>query len=265
MPIYSTGSLVNRPIMGERPIHDILIESINNGTVNASCYMSGYVNGTTAQTNIAQGLFVLNNKEINRVSYPVPYDYFQFSFVCSQNQLAVRVYTKSIDGTMGTVALAPIPISRITSALRDDMIVTDTPFAAISFRRNSNLTIPEGIAASIHADGFDVLSAQPVRYQLVAGGTVNGTFVDYPAAQTAITNQQTALQVNVTCTTVTGGRVLTQGLAAGLAGAYSKATVNLANEELVYNITYNEPITLVVTSMAAQDKLAVVFRMAEQW
>ena len=265
MPIYSTGSLVNLPIMGERPIHDIYIEAINNGSAAASCFMSGYNNGPTAQTLFSQGVFVLNNKEIKRFNYPVPYDYFQFNFICSQNELAVHVYTKSLDGTMGSVLLKPIRASRITSAMRDDIVATDTPYAAISFKRNVNFTIPEGITASIHADGFDVLSAQPVRFQLVAGGTVNGTFVDFPAAQTAIANEQTALQVNVTCTTLTGGRVLTQGLAAGLAGAYSKATVNLADEELVYNIPYNEPITLVVTSMAAKDKLAVVFRRAEQW
>lgn len=265
MPIYSTGSLVNRPIMGERPIHDIYIEAINNGPSVASCYLSGYVNGATAQTVFAQGLFVLNTKEINRVNYLVPYDYFQLSFVCSQTQLAVRVYTRSLDGTMGTVALTPSRVSRITSAMRDDIVATDTPYAAISFKRNPNLTIPEGIAAAIHADGFDVLSAQPVRFQLIAGGTVNGTFVDFPAGQTAITNQQTALQVNVTCSTVTGGRVLTQGLGAGLAGAYNNASINLESEELVYNITFNEPITLVVTSMAESDKLAVIFRMAEQW
>ena len=45
--------------------------------------------------------------------------------------------------------------------------------------------------------------------------TINGAFADYPTATTNIPLTETALRVNSTLTTITGGQVILQGLAAG--------------------------------------------------
>ena len=47
---------------------------------------------------------------------------------------------------------------------------------------------------------------------------INGAFVDFPTATTNIPATETALRVNSTLTTISGGQVLLQGLAAGVAG-----------------------------------------------
>ncbi|MFD2882122.1 hypothetical protein ACFTAO_49925 [Paenibacillus rhizoplanae] len=70
--------------------------------------------------------------------------------------------------------------------------------------------------------------------------------------------------VNYTCTTVTGGRMLTQGIGSGISGAYQNVAVNLLNQRLAYDLQLL-PVTLVVSSLAGEDNVAATFRMSEQW
>ncbi|MEK4325106.1 hypothetical protein MKX70_04350 [Paenibacillus sp. FSL R7-0312] len=104
----------------------------------------------------------------------------------------------------------------------------------------------------------------PIRYKVIAGGSVNGAFVNYPTPTTAIPVTETTLQVNYTCTAVTGGRVITQGIGSGISGAYQNVAMNLVNQQLLHDMQ-QEPITLVVSSLAGEDNLAATFRMIEQW
>lgn len=126
------------------------------------------------------------------------------------------------------------------------------------------MTIPEAVTAEIKTDGLEILASTPIRYKVIAGGSVNGAFVNYPTPTTAIPVTETALQVNYTCTAVTGGRVITQGIGSGISGAYQNVAVNLVNQQLLYDMQ-QEPITLVVSSLAGEDNLAATFRMSEQW
>lgn len=88
--------------------------------------------------------------------------------------------------------------------------------------------------------------------------------MNYPTPTTAIPVTETALQVNYTCTTVTGGQVLTQGIGSGISGAYQNVAVNLLNQRLDYDLQ-QVPVTLVVSSLAGADNVAAAFRMSEQW
>ncbi|OMD09132.1 hypothetical protein, partial [Paenibacillus odorifer] len=130
--------------------------------------------------------------------------------------------------------------------------------------RRPGFAIPQGLAAEIRPAALDVMSKRPVRYMVVAGGTLDGAFENYPTPTTNIPVTDTALLVNYTCTTVTGGKVIMQGTGSGISGAYANLAVNLLNERLSYEF-HDEPVTLVVNSLSGGDDLAVTFKMSEQW
>lgn len=182
----------------------------------------------------------------------------------SLEQMRVRIYLVDSSGLWISVPLQPVVLNRITSEFRNNIAVTDSDTAVISFRRSAAVTIPEAVAAEIRPDGLEILASTPIRYKVIAGGTVNGTFVNYPTPTTAIPATETALLVNYTCTAVTGGRVITQGIGSGISGAYQNVALNLLNQQLLYNVQDN-PVTLVVSSLAGEDNVAAAFRMAEQW
>lgn len=264
MPVLTSNTLTSNPISGLGPISQAVIKIVNNGTSRAVVYLTGLNNDVSPGTLFVQELFELDYEEVISRTYNIVQDFFQFNLVYSQENVHVQIFLIDSAGTYYPVELTRTAVSRITSEFRDNISLTATDFAAISFRRSGIIAIPEAVAAELRAEGLEILASTPIRYQLVAGGTVNGSFVNFPTPTTAIPAAGTALQVNYTCTAVTGGRVITQGLGSGISGAYQNVSVNLLNQLLLYDLQ-EEPITLVISSLAGEDNVAATFRMSEQW
>ncbi|WP_379145805.1 hypothetical protein [Paenibacillus sp. sgz500992] len=264
MAVLTTNTITRNPTGVLGPISQAVIKIVNSGTAKAVVYITGLNNDVSPATLFAQELFEVNYREVVSKTYNITENFFQFNVLYSQEKLGVQIFLVDSGGKWFPVSLTQLAVSRITSEFRDNIAVTSTDFAAISFRRNGALTIPEGVAAEIRPDGVEILASTPIRYKIVAGGTVNGSFVNFPTPTTDISVNDTALQVNYTCSTVTGGRVITQGLGSGISGAYQDVVVNLLNQQLFYDLQ-EEAITLVVSSLAGEDNLAATFRMAEQW
>ena len=95
------------------------------------------------------------------------------------------------------------------------------------------------------------------------GGTINGAFADYPTATTNIPISETALQVNSTLTTITGGQVLLQGLAAGASGNNRVlASASLLN----FQLPDTEIVTLAVLNLAGgTNSVVATFQVTEEW
>lgn len=264
MPYLTTNTLTSRPTKGLGAISQVIIKAVNNGSSKAVVYITGLNNDVTPETLFAQELFEVNYREVVTKTYNITQTYFQFNAVYSQEQMQIRIFLVDNAGVLSPVTQKQLEVSRITSEFRENVAVTTSDFALISFRRNTAVVIPEAVAAEIKPDSLEILASTPIRYKIVSGGTVNGTFVSFPTPTTAIPVTATALQVNYTCTAVTGGRVITQGIGSGIAGAYQNVAASLAGQQLLYNLT-DEIITLVVSSLAGSDNLAAVFRMSEEW
>lgn len=264
MPVLTTNMLTRNPTLEAGPISQVVVRVVNNGNSRAVIYLTGLGNDTSQEILFAQELFELNYREGVTKTYNITQNLFQFNVMYSQEQVGVRVFLIDSAGVWIPVPLKTMDVSRITSEFRNDIVVGGSDFAVISFRRSPVVTIPEAVTAAVRADGLEILASTPIRYKLVAGGSVNGAFVNYPTPTTAIPVSDTALQVNYTCTAVTGGRVITQGTGSGIAGAYQNVAVNLPDQLLLYDLQ-EEPLTLVVSSLAGADNLAATFRMAEQW
>lgn len=264
MPVLTSNTLTSNATPGFGPISQAVVKVVNNGTSRAVVYLTGLNNDVSPETMFVQELFELDYQEVISRTYNIDQDFFQFNVVYSQENLRVQIFLVDSAGTYSPVRMQQLAVSRITSEFRDNINLTAAGFAAISFRRNGALTIPEAVAAELRADSLEILASTPVRYQLIAGGTLNGSFVNFPTPTTAIPSTETALQVNYTCTTVTGGNVITQGLGSGIAGAYQNIQVSLLSQQLMYDLQ-EEPITLVISSLAGEDSVAATFRMSEQW
>lgn len=264
LPVLSTNTIINSPVDGTQRINQVVIKIVNNGLTSALCYLTGLSNASNPQTVIIEELFALQFREFSSKTYEIVDESFQFNFVYSQEQLKIEVFLVDVNDVWTPVDLEAFAVSRITSEIRDNVSVTAADYAAISFRRSPVFTIPAGVAAEIRPASIDVLSKRPVRYMIVAGGAIDGAFENYPTATTQIPVTDTALQVNYTCTTVTGGKVIMQGTGSGISGAYENLGVNLLNERLSYELQ-GEIITLVVSSLSGSDDLAVTFKMSEQW
>ncbi|WP_340020869.1 hypothetical protein MHI24_17820 [Paenibacillus sp. FSL K6-1096] len=264
MPVLTTNMLTKNPTPGAGSISQAVVKIVNNGADQGSLYLTGLNGDVSPETLFAQELFQLGYREVVTRTYNVTHPFFQFNVVYSLEQMRVRIYLVDSSGLWISVPLQPVVLNRITSEFRNNIAVTDSDTAVISFRRSAAVTIPEAVAAEIRPDGLEILASTPIRYKVIAGGTVNGTFVNYPTPTTAIPATETALLVNYTCTAVTGGRVITQGIGSGISGAYQNVALNLLNQQLLYNVQDN-PVTLVVSSLAGEDNVAAAFRMAEQW
>lgn len=264
MAVYTTNTLTRLPSGSMQTIVQAVVKIVNSGTADTLVYLTGLNNDNNPESLFAQELLELTGGSVVTRTYNITFNFFQFNVYYSQDLLGVEIFLIDTAGVYQRVDMKRVDLSRITSEFRDNLEVTDTPFAAISFRRSPTLTVPEAVASQLQPDGVQILASTPIRYSLVAGGTVNGTFVSYPTPTTIIPTNATALQVNYTCTAVTGGRVITQGIGSGIAGAYQSVTLNLRSEQLSYSLR-EEPLTLVVSSLAGADSVAAVFRMAEQW
>lgn len=112
------------------------------------------------------------------------------------------------------------PTYRVTSERRRITNVTSTLTPVISFTRKA--VFPAGSARTnsvqVNLEEINVISSVDLSYQVLVGGTLNGTFVNYPTATTIIPDSETALLVNNTSTTITGGEVVFQGITGGEQG-----------------------------------------------
>ena len=90
-----------------------------------------------------------------------------------------------------------------------------------------------------------------------------GHLMNYPTATTIIPNSETALLVNNSSTTITGGEVVFQGVTGGGAGG----TRILASQELLdFTLPENATVTLAVVSLGgAVNTVDAVFRVTESW
>ncbi|WP_238650634.1 hypothetical protein [Paenibacillus piscarius] len=264
MPVLTTNMLTKNPTPGAGSISQAVVKIVNNGTNQGSLYLTGLNGDVSPETLFAQELFQLGYREVVTRTYNVTHPFFQFNVLYSLEQMRVRIYLVDSNGLWISVPVQPVALNRITSEFRGNIAVTASDTAVISFRRSATITIPEAVAAEIRPDGLEILASTPIRYKIIAGGTVNGAFVNYPTPTTAIPVTETALLVNYTCTAVTGGRVITQGIGSGISGAYQNVAVNLLSQQLLYNLQ-DSPVTLVVSSLAGEDNMAAAFRMAEQW
>lgn len=155
------------------------------------------------------------------------------------------------------------PSFRITSERRS-LQVNPTGIPVISFQRKSVFPAGSGRSNSVSVtlEGVDIITDLDVYFQIIVGGTLNTPFVDFPTATTLIPNNETALRVNNTATTITGGEVVFQGVGSSAPGSSRDlATANLLDFEL----PDDQIVSLVVGSLSGTANVTAVFRVTEEW
>ncbi|MGP4070122.1 hypothetical protein [Halobacillus sp. B29] len=155
------------------------------------------------------------------------------------------------------------PTFRITSERRT-VSVNTTGIPVISFQRKA--VFPAGSArpnsVSVTLEGVDIVTSEDVYFQVIVGGTLNTAFVNFPTATTDIPVNETALMVNSTATTIAGGEVVFQGVAASDRGSNRDlASANLLDFELPDDQT----VSLVIGSFGVSASVSAVFRVTEEW
>lgn len=155
------------------------------------------------------------------------------------------------------------PSFRITSERRSATVDT-TGVPVISFQRKP--IFPAGSArsnsVSVTLEGVDIITSLDVYYQIIVGGTLNTPFVDFPTATTRIPNNETALRVNATATTITGGEVVFQGVGSSAPGS----SRNLATADLLdFELPDDQIVSLVIGSFSGTPAVSAVFRVTEEW
>lgn len=266
MPTFTTGNIINIKVQENRPYVQVFVKVINNNTFSGICYLKGLVNSENQQAAFSEDLFFIDAGDIITRTYEVMYDYFQMNAIYSTPGIEVVFYGITTDDLYIPIRTEEVNINRITSEIRSVKSVTQVDnFAVMSFRKNFSFTNPKGVAASIYVEGFDLLTRNPVRYTLVQGGTVDGTYNLYPTATTYIPAEETVLEVNTTCSIVTNGRVVTQGTMTGIAGAFTKTSVHLMEEGVMLCLEDGDSLTLVIDSLMEEIDVVVTLRMLEQW
>ncbi|PYZ97574.1 hypothetical protein CR205_02975 [Alteribacter lacisalsi] len=156
------------------------------------------------------------------------------------------------------------PEFRITSDRRIATVSTAGQ-PVIAFQRKPVFPAGSGRANSVRItlEGVDIITNQQAFFQVLVGGTLNTAFGNFPTANTSIPDDETALLVNNTATTLTGGEVVFQGvLAAGGPGG----TRNLAQANLLdFELPDDDIVTLVVGGQTASANIVAVFRVNEEW
>jgi len=163
------------------------------------------------------------------------------------------------------------PTFRVTSERRtiSNVITTLTP--VISFARKA--VFPTGSARTnsveVDLEEINLISTDDLAYQVLLGGTINGTFVNYPTATTIIPDSETALLVNTTSTTITGGEVIFQGVTSGGTGGEGGGLSKvLATAELLsFTLPDNAIVTLAVVRISGSGLITVnaSFSVTESW
>ncbi len=158
------------------------------------------------------------------------------------------------------------PTIRDTSERRTIANVTTTLTPVISFTRKAEFPAGSGRPNSVEVslEEIDIIGSADLAYQVLLGGTLDGAFVNYPTATTIIPNDETALLVNTTSTTITGGQVVFQGLTSGGGGG---TRVIATSELLDFVLPVNEVVTLAVVRIAgsATNTVTAAFSVTESW
>ncbi|MGG1632812.1 collagen-like triple helix repeat-containing protein, partial [Rossellomorea sp. NRS-1567] len=155
------------------------------------------------------------------------------------------------------------PEFRITSDRRAVTVGTGG-LPVLSFQRKP--VFPAGSArpnsVSVTLEGLDIINAADIYFQILVGGTLNTAFTNFPTANTAIPNTETALLVNNTATNITGGQVVYQGVGAGAQGN----TRNLSTATLLsFQLPDDQIVSLVVGTFSGTTPVVAVFRVTEEW
>lgn len=156
------------------------------------------------------------------------------------------------------------PVFRITSERRT-VTATGALTPVLAFQRKA--TFPAGSgrtnSVSVKLEGIDLVTSDDIYYQIILGGTINGAFATYPTATTNIPNSETGLLVNSTLTTITGGQVLLQGLAAGVEGS---ARILASASLLDFQLPDTEFVTLAVANLSGgTNSVTATFSVTEEW
>ena len=155
----------------------------------------------------------------------------------------------------------------MTSERRSISNVTTTLTPVISFTRKTVFPAGSARSNSVEVDLEEIniiATSADLAYQVLLGGTLNGTFVNFPTATTIIPDSETALLVNITSTTITGGEVVFQGITSG-AGELGKV---LATAQLLsFTLPDNATVTLAVARLAgsATNTVRASFSVTESW
>lgn len=266
MPAYNTGFVENVIVSGSRRYNQILVLLTNTGTTSGSAFLEGLYTATGVNQHFAsEGFNLVSQSNAIRTFSVALVDFFDVQIIASIQGISMEVFGISSTGQYTTLPVQELPVRRITADYREDITLTGDDFAALSFRRRSAFTRPRQYAAALLPQSIEILATRPIRYKLVLGGTVDGTYSLFPTPTTQLSETETALTVNYTCTTVTGGEVVYQGQGAGLSGAYTNIPEDLLANRLLKPLPPDTAITLVVSSLTGTDKVAVTFRMEEQW
>lgn len=159
------------------------------------------------------------------------------------------------------------PVYRNTSERRTLSNIPTTLVPAVSFTRKAEFPAGSGRANSVQVlfESAEIITNVDLAFQIIVGGTVNGTFAAYPTATTNIPNNETALLVNTTSTTITGGEVVFQGLAAAGSGTGTRV---LTTELLLdTELPDDEIVTLAVARVSGSgtNTVTAMFRVTENW
>ncbi|MCP1156945.1 hypothetical protein NKS29_04040 [Bacillus infantis] len=156
------------------------------------------------------------------------------------------------------------PVFRITSERRQ-VTATTTLTPVISFQRKAIFPAGSGRpnSVSVKLEGVDLLPTTDIYFQILLDPVINGTFVDFPTATTNIPSNETALLVNTTSTTLTGGQVVFQGLAAS--GAPGNNRVLVSAELLDFELPDDSIVTLAIATFTGTSSVISAFRVTEEW
>lgn len=158
------------------------------------------------------------------------------------------------------------PTFRVTSERRTITNVTTTLTPVISFTRKA--VFPTGSARAnsveVNLEEINIIGSADLAYQVLLGGTLDGAFVNYPTATTIIPDSETALLVNTTSTTISGGEVVFQGVTSG---GMSGTRVLATSELLDFTLPIDEVVTLAVVRIAgsATNTVNASFSVTESW
>ncbi|QGU00157.1 hypothetical protein SYNTR_1563 [Candidatus Syntrophocurvum alkaliphilum] len=157
------------------------------------------------------------------------------------------------------------PTFRVTSERRTVTNVTSTLRPVISFVRKAEFPAtgrPNSV--QVELEEINIISTTELSYQVLLGGTIDGAFETFPTVTTNIPNDETALLVNRTSETITGGEVVFQGVTAG--GGFFSRVVATA-ELLDFTLPIDATVTLAVADIGASGNNTVnaVFRVVESW
>lgn len=264
MPVLTTEVISNVTETGGRPFAQYAIILVNNSGFSANVYLEGISISNGSQTFFAQETVTLPASGAAVRNYPAFFDFAQFIAYASMNQVTVQAFAIDSNHAYTKLPVVPMNFKRITSEFRNNILVTASEQAVLSYRRTSNFALPTQFGAALFAQGVEIISSLPIRYKLVQGGTVNGTFQSFPTPTTNIPTDSTALQVNFTCTTVTGGRVVYEGQTFGASEAFFNAVI-LFDDNKLADLPEEQPLTLVVSAIDGPDQIFVTFRMFEEW